>query len=378
MKTETMRLIDRIIGTPLCNTIAGLAPLLTRSSSSETVVVCKFFGIGSICLSYPLLYELRQHGKVIVYLTFRANEPVVRAMGIGQCISIDPSSFSGFIRDVLLAVRAVRKHRPGAFLNLEFFSRFAAIFSVLSGAGCRAGFHMLHLPVGKMYTHRTNLNVYRNIADNYLNIGTIAGQVTVAGSLPDYVETFPYRPPKPAIAGSDKAYFVLNAESSETIRTLRSWPMESWIELIGRLRTTYPDHRIFVIGTVQGQQSCQQITRPFDLDQAVTNCAGQTGFEEFAGLIAHADLVISVDSAPLHLSAFLRRKTIGMFGPETPVLYGYDLPWVRTLYRNLMCSPCLAVYDAKKSVLDCRDNQCMKQISVADVMAEAGQLLGGA
>ncbi len=375
MKTETMRIIDRLAGTPLCKLFAVLAPVFARTPGKDVVVLCKFFGLGSICLSYPLIAELRRQGKDIVYLTFSANEPMVRALAIDHCICIDPTSPWRFLRDVLSAIRAIRALRPTAFLNLEFFSRFAAILSVLSGAGCRAGFHMLHLPVGDLYTHRTNLNVYRNIAENYLHVGEEAGVITSTATLASYIGEFPYKPQKPDSVKVIGDYIVLNAQSSETIQTLRSWPTEAWIKLIARLRASYPGHQLVLVGTTDGRDIYREILRHFRNEPQIVNCIGKTTFDEFAGLIAHAEIVVSVDSGPLHLGAFMKRRTVGLFGPETPVLYGYDLPWVSNLYRNLICSPCLAIYDAKKSVLDCQDNQCMKQITDEQVYAEIERLL---
>jgi len=370
-----MRIIDRFVGTPLCKLLSALSPVFARAPKGEVVVVCKFFGLGSICLSYPLISELKRQGKEVVYLTFSENKRMVRALGVEHCISVDPSSMGRFCKDVIFAVWAMRRLRPAVFLNLEFFSRFAAILSVLSGAGRRAGFHMLHLPVGQMYTHRTNLNVYRNIAENYLHVGEIVGSVTSPDTLVSHINAFPYTPQKPNMSGIDGKYIVLNAQSSETIRMLRSWPTESWIRLIKQLRTAYPDYQLVLIGTNSGRDIYAGILAQFENDPKIVDSIGKTSFDEFAGLIAHAEMVVTVDSGPLHLSAFMKRKTVGLFGPETPVLYGYDLPWVSNLCQNLMCSPCLAIYDAKKSVLDCQDNQCMKQITEEQVMAEVGRLL---
>jgi len=338
-------------------------------------VLCKFFGVGSICLSYPLIAELKRQGKEVIYLTFSANEPMVRALGVDQCVCIDPTSMQRFCLGVFSAVRALRALRPAVFLNLEFFSRFAAILSVLSGAECRAGFHMLHLPVGQMYTHRANLNVYRNIAENYVHVGEVAGVVASPATLSSHINEFPYKPQKPDLPGLVGPYIVLNAQSSETIQMLRSWPEQAWISLIKRLRTTHPDHQLVLVGTRSGQQFYAGILVEFMTDSMVLDSIGKTSFDEFSGLMAHAELIVTVDSGPLHLGAFMKRKTVGLFGPETPVLYGYDLPWVSVLYRNLMCSPCLAIYDAKQSVLDCQDNQCMKQITEDQVMAEVDRLL---
>lgn len=373
MKTDTMRRIDRIAGSPLCHLLAPLAGLFAhRPAEARTVVVCKFFGMGSICLAWPLVRALQDAGSRVVFLSFRGNDAVLDFLGIDERISVDPSSPLRFAVSVLGAIRALRRVGPVAFLNLEFFSRFAALVSALSGAPVRAGFHIVHLPVGKLYTHRANLNVYRHIAANFLNVGTAAGLLDDPNLDSDGFDGFPVAEGRPA-AGPAGRYIVLNGESSETIRALKSWPAAAWADLIGNLRRRFPDHALVLMGT--GVAPAAAIYGRGGDNGAIVDLVGRTSVPELLQVIAGADLVVTVDSGPLHLSALMRRPTVCLFGPETPRLYGHDWPRVRTLYRDLPCSPCLALYDAKQSVLDCTDNQCLKRIAPAEVLAAAEDLI---
>jgi heptosyltransferase-3 len=373
MKTNTMRVIDRLVGSPACHLLALLKPLFVRKPLSQpakkTVVLCKFFGLGSICLSYPLIRELERLDYDITYLTFKANDPLIKMIGIKNTICIDPTSLPGFITGVTSAIFRMRHCRPEVFLNLEFFSRFAAIMTLLSGAPVRAGFHISHLPIGKLFTHHTNLNVYRPIYENYLNVGMSAG---ILEKLTEYSpDSSTITLPEPDVFQNriQSPYYVINAESSETIQVLRSWPTESWAKLIDQLRHENPEVMLVLIGTTASVKMYKRILDAVRPDTAIINLAGQTSFKEMVDLVSGADRLITVDSGPFHIGALLKCPTVGLFGPETPVLYGYDLPWVRNIYENLICSPCLALYDAKKSVLNCSDNQCMKLISVPKVVA---------
>ena len=49
---------------------------------------------------------------------------------------------------------------------------------------------------------------------------------------------------------------------------------------------------------------------------------GKLGLEQVAHLVKSADLVVSNDSAPLHLASALARPVLGLFGPTDPLLYG--------------------------------------------------------
>ena len=57
-------------------------------------------------------------------------------------------------------------------------------------------------------------------------------------------------------------------------------------------------------------------------DGAFINLTGNTSLTSLPALLAKADWVISNDSGPMHLSAAMGLKTIGLFGPTDPRQYG--------------------------------------------------------
>jgi ADP-heptose:LPS heptosyltransferase len=57
-------------------------------------------------------------------------------------------------------------------------------------------------------------------------------------------------------------------------------------------------------------------------DGRFLNLTGNTSLASLAALISRADWVISNDSGPMHLAAALGVKTLGIFGPTDPQLYG--------------------------------------------------------
>lgn len=57
-------------------------------------------------------------------------------------------------------------------------------------------------------------------------------------------------------------------------------------------------------------------------DGAFLNLTGNTSLTSLSSIIAKADWVISNDSGPMHLAAAIGVKTLGIFGPTDPRLYG--------------------------------------------------------
>ncbi|MGH7838029.1 MAG: glycosyltransferase family 9 protein, partial [Candidatus Binataceae bacterium] len=105
----------------------------------------------------------------------------------------------------------------------------------------------------------------------------------------------------------------------------------------------------------------------------VLDLVGQTSLLDLLAIYGVSDGVITHDSGPLHLAILARAPTVALFGPTLPnhfvpkgmpvtVLWGGD---------DLACRPC---FDGK-AYAPCRDNRCIKQISVAQVVAALEKLV---
>jgi heptosyltransferase-2/heptosyltransferase-3 len=107
--------------------------------------------------------------------------------------------------------------------------------------------------------------------------------------------------------------------------------------------------------------------RPFTL-------AGQTSLGQLAALLERATLVLGVDSGPLHLAVAVGTPTIHLFGPSDAARFGpWGDPQRHVIVRaGLWCSPC-GVFAACPRGLAIAE--CMEQISVAHVVAEALRLV---
>jgi len=98
------------------------------------------------------------------------------------------------------------------------------------------------------------------------------------------------------------------------------------------------------------------------------NLAGRLTWHESVALISRADLVITNDSAPLHVADQMGRKVLSFFGPTDPAEYGPQRTHGGALFRGLFCSPC------KKA--QCRyGRECLDDISVDEAWKRAVELL---
>lgn len=100
------------------------------------------------------------------------------------------------------------------------------------------------------------------------------------------------------------------------------------------------------------------------------------GLGKLAALFARANLVLGLDSGPLHLAVATATPTIQLFGPTDPALFGpWGDPTIHRIIRteiDLPCCPC-GILDFDRVCW--RGGYCMRTIKVGQVLNLANQLL---
>ena len=99
---------------------------------------------------------------------------------------------------------------------------------------------------------------------------------------------------------------------------------------------------------------------------------GALNIKQLGALCKRLDLFISADTGPLHIAnAVGAKKIIALFGPTSPLITGpFPLKNTVILNKDVGCKiPCY--------VVNCKDNRCMKAISVDDVVGEVKRLFPG-
>ncbi len=96
---------------------------------------------------------------------------------------------------------------------------------------------------------------------------------------------------------------------------------------------------------------------------------GKTNLKTLGAIFKKAVCVISNDSGPMHLAAAAGAPVIAIFGPTSPELTGpYGRGKYKVLRKDIGCKvPC---YDLK-----CKDNRCMKAITVEEVLGAFNEII---
>jgi ADP-heptose:LPS heptosyltransferase len=392
MNFELMRKIDSLAGEPLLR-IARLFVRPPRALLGDTrparpperVICAKFVGIGSVVLALPLLRSLRESGARVAFWTFPGPAALLRATGLVDEIWVVEPRLTRFVPSLLRALVKARRFRAQAFIDMEPTACFSALLSWLSGAPLRAGFMASKPSREHLLTHRVALAPEHHMIEHLLRLGELAGLPAPAlrpplAHLPALV---------PALVSQEEAEarrtgarrIIVNVNASD-LSWHRLWPETHWIGLCRALLASDPRLELVFPGTAAERARAQAVidgvTGPTNgassrLAARLHNVAGRTSIQELIGLIASAELVVTVDSGIMHLASLTPTPIVALFGPETPTLFAPRAELARVIWAQLPCSPCLTV--AAEKITACRDNQCMKRIDPEQVLRACRELL---
>ena len=100
------------------------------------------------------------------------------------------------------------------------------------------------------------------------------------------------------------------------------------------------------------------------------SAAGSTTLQQLGALMQRARLVITNDSATLHVASAVGAPVLALFGPTDARKYGPTGPRDRVIRRRLFCSPC-------EQALCRYSHECMRFIPVDEVYQAASEMLIG-
>ncbi|MFH0839005.1 MAG: glycosyltransferase family 9 protein [Candidatus Omnitrophota bacterium] len=146
---------------------------------------------------------------------------------------------------------------------------------------------------------------------------------------------------------------------------IKRWPEEKFLELCEKL-TDKIKTPIVLIGDKQDRAVTRKIS--LALKNKIFDLSGLTTICQLACLLKNSVLLISNDSAPVHIAGSTNTPVVAIFGPTDPLKYGPASAFSAVVKKNLTCSPC--------EVAQCKFNhECMQQIGVDEVFEQVTSVL---
>lgn len=146
---------------------------------------------------------------------------------------------------------------------------------------------------------------------------------------------------------------------------IKRWIVTGFIKVCDRLNKE-AGLKVLLIGDESDKSIVEQI-HGAGLKE-VYDLSGRTTLRELAYLLSLCKLLISNDSAPLHIASCVGTPTIAIFGPTDCKKYGPLSANSLVIKKQLSCSPC--------EKAQCKfELECMKQVSAEEVFACAKEIL---
>jgi ADP-heptose:LPS heptosyltransferase len=159
-------------------------------------------------------------------------------------------------------------------------------------------------------------------------------------------------------------FVVINAGAKSH---LKRWNKEGFAEVADRINAECGADVIFIGSKGDNEIIAGIIKR---MKHRPHNFIGRTSVRQLGSLLRRSKLLITNDSAPLHVGCAVGARVLAIFGPTDPKKYGPTGELDAVIAKKLVCSPCEAA--------ECRFNyECMSSISVDDVFGSAKIMIDG-
>ncbi len=372
MDIDKIRIIDYYIGIPIIQFLR-LFKIKKKElkNKPKKILLIKFFGIGNLVMSSPVFYHIKNKypNAEIHYLTLKNNEDVLK------CYKkyVDKIKYIDIKDNIILAtlklINDLRKENYDVIIDLDQFSRYSAIISFLINKNFSIGFKTRGSYRHYLYDHIIEYMGNKHIVEEFLDLLEPLGikpnknikliPLETDNTSKKKVDEFLTKH-----GFIDKKIIGIHTGTSENAPQ-RKWPY--FKELIEKILLETDCYIVLTAGPKEYSE-CDNLINSLNVDEKYKEriiVSKGISLKELPELIKRFVLYISNDTGPLHIAAAQGVFVIGLYGPNTPKLYGPYTKNCYVFYKNLPCSPCITNFNNKKTT--CKNPICMKKISVDEV-----------
>ncbi len=187
---------------------------------------------------------------------------------------------------------------------------------------------------------------------------------------PDDTPCFPVTFPSQSLATPSPRVAYLPCSRWMT----KNWPPEHFSALIDAIHERVGGSA-YLLGSRDDRSTCDRIDSGTDTD--ITNLCGETSLVELGGYLQSFDLLITVDSGPMHMASAVGTPVLALFGSTDPRRTGPYGEGHRVVQHGaLPCQPCRARVCLRPE----KDMACMRDLKperVADIACDLLAQIGG-
>ena len=285
-----------------------------KPAQVKNVLIVKFWAIGDSVVCLPLIRAIKEkypNSKISV-LTRKRVLPIFSSYNkIDYVINLDD------LKQTFQFLKNIRKY--DLVFDTEPYMNLSAIFGFFVGKYC-IGFSNQYR--SKLYDTSVEFKKTQHMVQNYLDMFRSLGFNYNTKKLEKLTPDKKFQKKVSAFLKKNKILkknYVIGVTpgAAESARS-RMWFEERFAKLCDLLINDYNLKIIFI----DGPSNIDVVNKICSLMKNKSiNAVGKFNIEETLFLIQRCDMYISNDTGPMHMAAAQRVKTIGLFGPNTPVLW---------------------------------------------------------
>ena len=321
------------------------------------ILIVNPFGIGDVLFSTPLIRAVRRAfpEAYLAYLCNRRTEEILRRnphlnelfiYEKDELVALWKWSKRSALAAVVSLLRGIRRKRFEVAIDLSLGERYSW-FLFLLGVPRRIGFEFRRR--GRFLTHRSVIEGYfgQHVVEYYAQFLRQVGVIMLEREmeLPTSERDRDVAERELAQYGVQRGQRVVGLIPAGGISWgghahFRRWPKEGYVRVGTTLRDRY-GATILIFGEPADRDICTEIAGA--IGASAVNLVGQTTLGQFVNLVGRCDLVVSSDGGPVHIAASQGVRTVSIFGPVDPDVYG---PYPRSAQHqvvhrdDLPCRPC--------------------------------------
>lgn len=375
MSLTLLKALDRVLGAAAIGALRPVRAALDLLGGEgdrlaiRTIAVVKFWGVGNTALLLPLVRALRERYPAahLSAVTMAENAPLLRP-AVDRLLPVRSRSPMTALLDLFRAAAALRRRRVDLAIDFEQYVRTSQLLLFLAGARQIVAFDTPGLGRAALADVRVPYRDDRHASESFLDLARAAGArerlfrpggLSIGAREAEAAEAWCRArsvPPRPLV--------ILHPGSGDNFPG-RRWPTRRF-GLVARRLHDAAGAAVAVTGTAAESGLAREVVEASE--RPIHDLSGRLALADLAALLARASLLLSNDTGPVHIASALGVPVLGLYGPNTPRLYGPLSPGSVAFYDPPPCSPCITNFNYKTS--RCRNPVCIDAIPV-EAVAEA-------
>ncbi|MDT8903820.1 lipopolysaccharide heptosyltransferase II [Anaeroselena agilis] len=328
----------------------------------KKILVINLAYLGDVILSTPAVRALKAAypGGEIDMLVIPSTAPVANGNPyIRRVIVYDKRGRHRNLLRLWELIKQLRAEKYDLAVAMNFALR-SSLMAWATGAKYRLGYDAQHAAPFLTHVASSSRAAVRHETENYLALLEPLGIITEDTSLT-------FRVNQEAVVAMRSKVKLTSARPAVAVcpygrHPLNSWTDQGYAELI---KYFSQDGDCYLIGGQAEKESLEKLNALSG--GAATVLAGTLSISELAALLQAVDLLISVDTGPLHIAGAVGTPILGLFGRSDFRVWG-----PKGVNSKVLCTqpPCWPCYQR-----ECDHHDCMGKLGPAEVIATAVAML---